>query len=106
MSVVRDLFLAFFTALGVVLGGCIVGSFAAVFSRGSPVHTMLVLAKPIKLWAIVVAIGGTIPTIRAFDSGIWYGEIRLIFQQLAMIISGFLGASVGYWLVNALAGVE
>jgi len=102
----RDLVLAFFTALGVVLGGCIIGSLASVFSRGSPVHTMLVLAKPIKLWAIVIAIGGTLPTIQALDSGIWYGEVRLLLQHLAMIVTAFLGASVGYWLVTALAGAE
>ncbi len=84
----------------------IIGSLASVVSPGSPVHTMLVIAKPIKLWAMVVAIGGTFPTIQALDSGIWTGEIRLLLQHLAMIVSGFLGARAGYWLVLPSQGAN
>lgn len=67
---------------------------------------MLVIAKPIKLWAIVAAIGGTFTTIQVIDSTVWSGEIRLLLHQLTMIVSGFLGASVGYWIVLTIAGGE
>ena len=67
---------------------------------------MLIIAKPIKLWAMVVALGGTFPTVQALDTGIWSGEFRLILQHLALIFSGFLGASFGYWLVMIVAGGE
>lgn len=103
---VHDVALTFFTALGVVLGGSIIGSLATLISLDSPVHTMLVIAKPIKLWAMVVALGGTFPTIQAIDAGVWAGEIRLLLQHLVLIISSFLGASAGYWLVIAVAGGE
>lgn len=106
MGILHDIALTFFTALGVVLGGSIIGSLATLVSLDSPVHTMLVIAKPIKLWAMVVALGGTFPTIQALDSGIWTGEVRLILQHLALIVSGFLGASIGYWLVMIVAGGE
>ena len=104
LGILHDVALTFFTALGVVLGGSIVGSLAALVSLDSPVHTMIVIAKPIKLWAMVVALGGTFPTIQALDTGVWSGEFRLIVQHLALIISGFLGASIGYWLVMIVAG--
>lgn len=106
MSFLHDLSLTFFTALGVVLGGVFVGALASVALPGSPYHTMIVLAKPIKLWAILVALGGTFPTMEAFDSGILGGEIRLLLHQLAMIVSGFLGASLGQWIVLIVAGGE
>lgn len=106
MSVLHDLSLTFFTALGVVLGGSIVGALASVALPGSPFHTMIVLAKPIKLWAILVALGGTFPTMEAINSGILGGEVRLLLHQLAMIVSGFVGASLGYWIVVAIAGGE
>ena len=32
---------------------------------------MLILARPIKLWAIVVALGGTFSTIQALDTSVW-----------------------------------
>jgi len=106
MGFAHDLALTFFTALGVVLGGSIVGALASVAFEGSPFHTMVVLAKPIKLWAILVALGGTFPTMEAIDSGILGGEARLLVRQLAMVVCGFLGATLGYQVVVAVAGGE
>lgn len=103
---IHDLSLSFFTALGVVLGGSIIGSLSSIIHLGSPVHSMLVIARPIKLWAILVALGGTFSTLKAIDTGVWAGEIRLLVQQLALILSAFLGASVGYWLIWVISGGE
>lgn len=106
MGVIHDMALAFFTALGVVVGGCFIGSIGSLITTGSPFHTMLVLAKPIKLWAVLAAIGGTFPMIQALDSGIWSGEIRVMLQHLSILISSLVGASTGYWLIFTLAGGE
>lgn len=101
-----ELTLAFFTAMGVVVGGCVIGSLASILHSGSPLHTMLVVAKPIKLWAVVVAMGGTFQTIEAIDSGIGSGQIGLLLRHLAMILASFLGASGGHWIVISIAGGE
>lgn len=106
MGVLHDGTLAFFTALGVVLGGSIVGALATVLLAGSPLHTMLVIAKPIKMWAILAAIGGSFTTIQAIDTGLWAGEVRVLLHQLIVVVCGFFGASAGYWLVLTLAGGE
>lgn len=106
MGTLHDLSLSFFTALGVVLGGVVIGSLASIVHLGSPVQSMLLIARQIKLWAVVVSIGGTLPTIRAIESSVWTGEIRLLIQQLAVIMSGFIGASVGYWIILVIAGRE
>lgn len=106
MDWLHNVGLPFFTAVGVVVGGCVIGSLAGVVFMNSPFHTMLVIAKPLKFWAILAAIGGTFSTIEAIETSVWTGELRLLLQQLTMIVCSFLGASVGYWIVLTLAGGE
>jgi len=78
LSTLYDVALTFFTALGVVVGGSVIGSLATVVSPDSPVHTMLVIAKPIKLWAMVVALGGTFPPSRHWTRA--YGRASSAFS--------------------------
>lgn len=101
-----ELLLAFFTAFGVVLGGSIVGSLATLITTGSPLQTMNLLAKSVKLWAVVVAMGGTFPTIRALESGLAGGELLTLARQVAIIVAGFGGATCGYSIIMAITGGE
>ncbi len=103
-ELVRGLLLPFFTGLGVMLGGSLVGGLAALFYSESPFHRMQALAEDVKLWAIAVAIGGTFPTLRALDSGLFNGEAVHLVRQLGVMLAGFLGAQSGYWLVMTLTG--
>jgi len=103
-EIARGLLVPFFTALGVVLGGSLIGGLAALFYPESPFYRMQALAGDIKLWAIVVVIGGTLPTLRALDSGLFGGEVVHLVRQLGVIFAGFLGAHAGYWLVMTITG--
>ncbi|HLT58867.1 MAG: YtrH family sporulation protein [Limnochordales bacterium] len=103
-EIVKGVLLPFFTALGVMLGGSLFGGLAALFYPESPFHRMRALAADVKLWAIVVAIGGTFPTLRALDSGLFNGEATHLIRQLGVIVAGFLGAQTGYWIVMSLTG--
>lgn len=89
-----------------MLGGSLLGSLATLFTTGSPLHTMHMLAQSVKLWAVVVAMGGTFPTIRALESGLAGGEIVTLARQVAIIIAGFAGATCGYSIVTAITGGE
>lgn len=100
----HDACLAFFTALGVVLGGSIVGAVAAFWGPRSPLDVMLALARSVKPWAIVVAMGGTFPTLQAIESGLLARELGLLARQLSVIVAGFAGAYSAYWLIAALVG--
>lgn len=100
----QKMLLIFFTSLGVVLGASLFGSVAAVFVKIPPLRTMVRLADDIKIWAIVAAIGGTFSAIEILGSGLFEGEIRATVKQLLFIISSFMGASVGQWLISCLAG--
>jgi len=106
IAMLSEICLAFFTALGVVLGASFVGSLATLLTSGSPLQTMNTLAKSVKLWAVVVAMGGTFPTIRAIESGLAAGEVATLLRQILIIIAGFSGALCGYSVVMAISGGE
>lgn len=103
-EVVKGVLLPFFTALGVIVGGSLIGGLVALFYPESPFYRMQTLAGDIKLWAIVVVIGGTLPTLRALDSGLFGGEVIHLVRQLAVIMAGFLGSQAGYWIVMTITG--
>lgn len=92
--------LDFLIALGVVLGGVILGGLGAFITDEYPMHRMLHLADKLKIWAMVAAIGGTFDTIKAFEVNILGGQIDLAFQQLIFILSAFIGAHTGTVLVR------
>lgn len=96
--------LVFFTALGIILGAALVGALAAVLVREPPVGTMLKLAKEIKIWAIVGAIGGTFSTFEVLESGFFQGEVRAVIKQLIYIFSALTGTQIGYYLLLILSG--
>ncbi|WP_406676683.1 YtrH family sporulation protein [Moorella sp. ACPs] len=98
------LLLIFFTALGVVLGAAVVGSLAAVLVGQPPLRTMTRLALEIKIWAIAAAMGGTFSAIEILGQGLLEGQFRILAKQLLFIIVAFIGAQVGYWLIQNLAG--
>ncbi|WP_027363745.1 YtrH family sporulation protein [Desulfotruncus alcoholivorax] len=96
--------LIFFTALGIIIGAALIGSFAAILCREPPVGTMLKLAREIKVWAIVAAIGGTFSTIEILESGLFQGEVRAVVKQLIYIISALAGTQTGYYILMMLSG--
>jgi hypothetical protein len=104
MKVVEDLVLSFFVALGVVLGGAIIGSLGATLVNRYPGNTMLELARQIKVWAVLIALGGTFPSLYALEAGLFEGQLRAIAQQLVFILVSFSGAHLGYVLVMLLQG--
>ncbi|MEW6047887.1 MAG: YtrH family sporulation protein [Bacillota bacterium] len=95
---------ALFLALGVVIGGSLFGGLSALFTGRPPIATIQELARTIKLWAIVAAIGGSFPTIQAIETGLLAGQPGALARQVAIILAGLLGAQLGQWLVAGLTG--
>jgi hypothetical protein len=106
LRVSREILLAFFSAFGVLVGGAVIGSFAAFFTNASPFNMMRELVKVYRIWAIVVAIGGTFPTIRVIESSLFDGQLLALVRQLVIIVSALCGAYTGYWLIITLTGGE
>lgn len=95
---------ALFTAFGVVVGGSFLGGLAALFTGRSPIATIQELARTIKLWAVVVAIGGTFPTIQAIESGLLARQPAILGRQATLMLAGMAGAQLGQWVVLTAAG--
>lgn len=96
--------LILFTSLGIILGASLLGSLAAVLVSEPPIGTMLKLAREIKIWAIVAAIGGTFSTFEVFESGLFQGQFRPVFKQIIYILCALTGTQAGYYLLMVLAG--
>ncbi|HPU35726.1 MAG TPA: YtrH family sporulation protein [Bacillota bacterium] len=98
--------LIFFTAMGVMLGAALIGSLAAVMVREPPLATMLRLAREIRIWAVVAALGGTFSTIEILESGLLKGEITAVIKQIFYIIGAMAGTHLGHLMILAVAGCE
>jgi hypothetical protein len=94
----------FFIALGVVLGGSFIGSIGGILIQESPLKFMANIADDLKLYAIISAIGGTFTNLRILEGSVSQGEIILLFQQIIILLSAFLGAQLGYWLITVFCG--
>lgn len=94
----------FFIALGVVLGGSFIGSIGGLLIRESPLKIMASIADDIKLYAIICAIGGTFTNLRLLEGVLFRGNLMIIFELFFMLLSAFLGAQLGYWLIIIFCG--
>ncbi len=103
---IHTLIYNFFIALGVILGGALVGSLGAIFCQQPPLKVMVDLAAKLKIWALVSAIGGTFVAIRVIETGFLDGQLSNVIKQFLFILSAFYGSHLGYLLIIYLAGGE
>ncbi|MCG8501845.1 MAG: YtrH family sporulation protein [Firmicutes bacterium] len=99
IKLLQNLLFNFTIALGVMLGGSLFGALAALLTGGQPLKTMVSLSERLKIWAIVVALGGTFSSFEILDLGILKGEFRVVTKQVLYILSSFLGAHIGYLII-------
>ncbi|MBB6635918.1 YtrH family sporulation protein [Cohnella thailandensis] len=92
--------LDFFVAFGVVLGASMLAGMASLFLWQSPQTTMLDIAARIKIWAVVVAIGGSIDPIRVIEWNVSEGYLSPAIMQIAYILFAFLGAHLAGELIQ------
>ena len=95
--------LDFFIAFGVVVGGSLLASIGAVFVAYPAASTMLDTAMRLKIWAIVVAVGGSIDPVRVIEANVTEGHLSPAVQQILYIVSAFLGAHLGTELIRWVA---
>lgn len=96
----------FFTALGMIIGGALIGSVSASLTGHGPFKAMSELARDLKIWAAVAAIGGSFTSLQALESGLLELQLRTVVKQLGYIFSAFSGAHLGYVLILTLAGAK
>lgn len=85
----------YFIALGVLVGGSLIGGIGS-FLVGEPPFTMINrLSQSLKIWAIVAAIGGTFDAISNFERGIFQGATIDVFKQILLIVTAMGGVHSG-----------
>ena len=50
------------------------------------------MARVLRMWAVVAAIGGTFPTLRVIESGLFSGQVFALLRQLAVIYRSAVGS--------------
>lgn len=93
---------SYFTSLGIILGGSLIGAFAGFLIGKSPLYVMHTLSNSLKIWAIVGAIGGTFDTFYSFERGLFEGTTKDVFKQILLILSAMGGAQTGALIIKWL----
>lgn len=96
----------FFIAFGVIVGGTIIGSIGSFLTGEAALTSMFRIAKGLRIWAIVAAIGGTFDAISNFEKGILDGSTFDIFKQVMIIVAAMGGVKTALLLFEWLLGDE
>ncbi|TCS83589.1 YtrH family sporulation protein [Tepidibacillus fermentans] len=101
---ITNLIMSFLLAFGVVIGGSLFGGIGAFLTHQPPILTIKQLSNDLKIWALVVSLGGTFDSFKTFESGLFDGNLSGMIRQLLMIITGLAGAYSGriaiLWLIK------
>ncbi|WP_062355139.1 YtrH family sporulation protein [Bacillus kwashiorkori] len=92
----------FFIALGVILGGSLIGGLAAFLTGNPPLTEISRLSNSLRIWAIVAAIGGTFDAVYSFERGLLQGETLSLVKQVLLILSALGGAQTGSTIITWL----
>ncbi|WP_409306057.1 YtrH family sporulation protein [Peribacillus sp. SCS-155] len=93
---------SYFIALGVLLGGSLIGGLGSFLTGQAPLTTIFRLSDSLRIWAIVAAIGGTFDAVYTFERGIFHGETKVVLKQVLFILSALGGAQTGAMLISWL----
>lgn len=95
---------SYFIALGVLLGGALIGGIAAFITGKPPLTEIYRISSSLRIWAIVAAIGGTFDAVYRFEKGLFEGETKDIVKQFLLILSALGGAKTGSFIITWLTG--
>ena len=93
---------SYLIALGVILGGALIGGIAAFLTGQPPLTAVTRLSSSLRIWAIVAAIGGTFGAVYSFERGLFNAETKDVFKQILLILSALGGAQTGALLISWL----
>jgi hypothetical protein len=92
----------YFIAFGVIIGGAIIGSVGSFLTGEAPLTAMNRIAKSLRIWAVVAAIGGTFDAIATFERGLLDGSTIDLFKQALFILSAMGGVKTAILLLQWL----
>lgn len=92
----------FLIAFGVIIGSSLFAGIGAIINDHPPLKTMLDVSKSVKMWAVVVGLGGTFSSFQVIEQGLLKGEIRSIIKQIAYIIAALTGSNLACIIIELL----
>jgi hypothetical protein len=101
-----ELIFKFFVAFGIVIGASFFGMLGAFIIQQPLSEYVKPLTESVKIWALVVTLGGTIDPIRVIESGFLDGQLPPATKQVLVILVAFMGAHLATVLVSWLMGWE
>lgn len=90
----------YFIAFGVIVGGALIGSIGSFSTGEAPLTSMGKIAKSLRIWAVVAAIGGTFDAIANFEKGVLDGSTIDLFKQVLLILSAMGGVKTAMLLIS------
>lgn len=96
----------YFIAFGVMIGGSLIGSIGSFAVGEAPFTQISRIAKSLRIWAIVAAIGGTFDAIYSFERGFFEGSTIDIVKQIIFIITAMGGAQTALLIIEWLIQEE
>ncbi|MET3196418.1 YtrH family sporulation protein [Bacillus sp. OAE603] len=94
----------YFIALGIIIGGALIGSIGYYVIGEPPLSKMYDLSMSLRIWAIVGAVGGTFDTFYSFEKGLFAGETVEFIKQIFMIIAAMGGTHTGTIIIQWFTG--
>lgn len=93
----------YFLALGVTLGGGLLGGLGQ-WMVGKMESDPAQIAFRIRIWAVAVAIGGTLTAFEHIERGLAEWSLPKIVRDAVMIVSAYWGAQSAFWWIKWLTG--
>lgn len=94
----------FFIALGVVLGGSLLGSISELLAGQYPLSSAVLLADRLKIWAVAAALGGTMTFFQNVEASLWGFRLRFLAREILLVLFAFAGAATGYQWIKMMVG--
>ncbi|MCY0863722.1 MAG: sporulation protein [Sulfobacillus sp.] len=91
-------FVPFFLAMGVTLGGGLLGSFGQ-WLAGQPEINPALIAYRIRIWAVAMAIGGTLTVFEQLEQHLTSRALGDAGKTALLVGVAYLGAEIGFWVV-------
>ncbi|SHG94874.1 YtrH family sporulation protein [Tepidibacter thalassicus] len=102
ISFFNNLVYNFLISFGVILGASSFAGIGALINNQPPFKIMSDVAASIKIWAVIVALGGTFSSFEIIEQGIFKGEIKSVIKQIGYIIVALIGANLGYSFIKLI----
>jgi len=101
---IPTLITTYFLALGILIGGSIIGALGYYLVGQPPLSSLFDLSQRLRIWAIVGAVGGTFDTFYSFEKGLFQGEIIDFIKQIFYIVAAMGGTHTGTIIIQWFTG--